>query len=179
MKGERASRLCVNCLDAKAQPTKTIFHHTVQFSFDQSYDFWINHGEILLGFEDIEQSYEVDSDDEEDNDDIDELLRDAFPTSDDEERNNDEGASVSGRHNNPDVEQLFVDMEKPLFPRCEDFLVLSFILRMMHVKASCKMANMIMDMMLQLLNEAFKYANFPKNHYEAKQYLQLIQCLFF
>ena len=30
-------------------------------------------------FEDIEQSYEVDSDGEEDNDDIDGLLRDAFP----------------------------------------------------------------------------------------------------
>ena len=63
-------------------------------------------------------------------------------------------------------------MEKPLFTGCEDFSVLSFLLRMMHVKVSCKMTNMAMDMMLQLLNEAFKSTNFPKNHYEAKQYLR-------
>ena len=60
-------------------------------------------------------------------------------------------------------------MEKPLFPRCEDFSVLSFLLRLMHVKVSCKMINMAMDMMLQLLNEAFKSVNFPKNHYETKK----------
>ena len=60
-------------------------------------------------------------------------------------------------------------MEKPLFPRCEDFSVLSFLLRLMHVKVSCKMTNMVMDMMLQLLNEAFKSVNFPKNHYETKK----------
>ena len=113
-----ASCPCANYLNAKAQPTKTIFHHIVQFGFDQSYDVWVNHGEILPGFEDIEQSYEVDSDGEEVNDDIDELLRDAFATSDDEEHNEDEGTNVTGRHNNPDVEQLFVDMEKPLFTGC-------------------------------------------------------------
>ena len=39
------------------------------------------------------------------------------------------------------------------------------------MKVSCKMKNMAMDMMLQLLSEAFKSVNFPKNHYEAKKYL--------
>ena len=42
----------------------------------------------------------------------------------------------------------------------------------MHVKVSCKMTSMAMDMMLQLLNEAFKSTNFPKNHYEAKKNLR-------
>ena len=69
-------------MNTKAQPTKTIFNHIVEFGFDQSYDVWVNHGEILPGFEDIEQSDEVDSDGEEDNDDIDELLCDTFLTSD-------------------------------------------------------------------------------------------------
>ena len=38
------------------------------------------------------------------------------------------------------------------------------------MKVTCKMSNIAMDMMLQLLNEAFKMAIFPKNHYEAKKY---------
>ena len=65
-------------------------------------------------------------------------------------------------------------MEKPLFTRCEEFLILRFLLRMMHVKVSCKMTNMTIDMMLQLLNEAFKSVNSLKNHYEEKKYLRLL-----
>ena len=69
------------------------------------------------------------------------------------------------------LRNYLTDMEKTLFSGCEDFLVLSFLLRMMHVKVTCKMSNIAMDMMLQLLNEAFKMAILPKNHYEAKKYL--------
>lgn len=38
----------------------------------------------------------------------------------------------------------------------------------MHVKVICKMTNMVMDMILQLLNKAFKVAQLPKNHYKVK-----------
>ena len=62
-------------------------------------------------------------------------------------------------------------MEKPLFLGCEDFSNLSFLLRFMHVKITFMMTNMSMDMMLQLLCENFKHANFTKNHYEAKKVL--------
>ena len=61
-------------------------------------------------------------------------------------------------------------MEKPLFFECKDFSILSI----MHVKVTCKMTNMSMDMMFQLLCEAFKHVNFPKNHYEANKYLHSI-----
>ena len=33
----------------KGQLTDIIFHHIVQFSFDQSYDIWVNLGEVLPG----------------------------------------------------------------------------------------------------------------------------------
>ena len=115
----------------------------------------------------------ADSGGEEDNDDVEDLLNDAFLGSDDEGGyNTDEGANRSGRHDDPDVEKLFDDMEKSLFLGCEDFSVLNFLLRMMHVKVTCKISNIAMDMMLQLLNEAFKMEILPKNHYEAKQYLR-------
>ena len=39
------------------------------------------------------------------------------------------------------------------------------------MKVYCEMTNTAMDMMLQLLNKAFKSTNFPKNHYEAKKYM--------
>ena len=41
-------------MKGEPQPTKIVFHHIVQFGFDQSSDVWANHGEMLPGFEDIE-----------------------------------------------------------------------------------------------------------------------------
>ena len=163
---------CTKYLNAKCQLTDTIFHHIILFSFDQSYNIWVYHGEILPSFEDIEEIHEVDSDGKVYNDDVEDLLHDVFLGSDDEGRNNaDEGINRSARHDDPDIEKLFDDMEKPLFPRCEDFLVLSFLLRMMHMKMTCKMLNIAMDMILQLLNEAFKMVILSKNHYEEKIYI--------
>ena len=40
------------------------------------------------------------------------------------------------------------------------------------MKVTCKMSNIAMDMMLQLLNETFKMAILPKNHYETKKYMR-------
>nr|XP_043639273.1 uncharacterized protein LOC122610343 [Erigeron canadensis] len=62
-------------------------------------------------------------------------------------------------------------MEKPLYPECDEFAVLGFLLELMNVKISCKMTNVAMDMILDLFSRAFKEANFPKNHYQAKKYL--------
>ena len=56
----------------------------------------------------------ADSGGEEDDDDVEDLLHDSFLGSDDESRNNvDEGTHRSARHDDPDVEILFDDMEKP------------------------------------------------------------------
>ena len=77
---------------------------------------------------------------EEDNDNVEDLLHDAFLGLNDEGPNNaDEWTNRSTRHDDLDVEKLFDDMEKPLFSECEDFSVLSFLLRMMHVNVTCKM----------------------------------------
>ncbi|KAL4590632.1 hypothetical protein LXL04_003569 [Taraxacum kok-saghyz] len=65
-------------------------------------------------------------------------------------------------------------MKKPLFPGCDTFSVLGFILRLMHAKLTCKMTNACMDMTLTLLSEAFKDSIIPKTHYEAKKYLQTL-----
>ena len=86
-------------------------------------------------------------------------MHDTFLGSDDEcGYDTDEKANCSARHDDPNVEKLFDDIKKPLFPRCEDFSVLSFLLRMMHVKVTCKMSNIAMNMMFLLLIEAFKMA---------------------
>ena len=39
---------------------------------------------------------------------------------------------------NDNVDEWFDDIEKPLFPGCEEFLVLSFLLNLIHVKVTSK-----------------------------------------
>ncbi|KAD4585782.1 hypothetical protein E3N88_23383 [Mikania micrantha] len=65
-------------------------------------------------------------------------------------------------------------MEKPLYPGCDEFSILGFLLELMNVKVTCKMTNVAMDMILNLFSHAFKDANLPKNHYEAKKYLRTL-----
>ena len=63
-------------------------------------------------------------------------------------------------------------MEKPLFPSCEEFSVLSFLLNLMRVKVTSKWTNTLIDLLLSLLNRAFKDIKLPKSNSEAKKYLR-------
>jgi len=72
------------------------------------------------------------------------------------------------------VDKLFIDMEKPLYPGCDEFSVLGFLLELKNVKVTYKMINVAMDMILNLFSRAYKDPNLPKNHYDAKKYLRTL-----
>ena len=50
-------------------------------------------------------------------------MRDVFLTPEDKEHNNADKRANRSRHNNPNVEQLFIDMKNSLFLGCEDFTI--------------------------------------------------------
>ncbi|KAJ0865961.1 putative Transposase-associated domain-containing protein [Helianthus annuus] len=164
---------CKKCVNARRHvPTVVVADHIIYNGFEPSYNVWIHHGEHLLGYETDQIDSDYEESENESHDDVNELLDDAFPTGGETEAENFmEGASL---HNNPKVEKLFVDMEKPLYPGCDEFSVLGFLLELMNVKVTCKMTNVSMDMILNLFSRAFKDANLPKNHYEAKKYLRTL-----
>ncbi|MFS7913384.1 hypothetical protein Hanom_Chr02g00141211 [Helianthus anomalus] len=146
----------------------------IQYGFEPTYNVWIYHGEHLPGYETDtdETNSEFEKSDNDSNDGVGELLDDAFPTGGNTEAGNfRDGAD---QRNNPNVEKLFVDMMKPLYPGCDEFSVLGFLLELMNDKVTCKMTNVSMDMILNLFSRAFKDANLPKNHYEAKNYLRTL-----
>ncbi|KAJ0845268.1 putative Transposase-associated domain-containing protein [Helianthus annuus] len=165
---------CRNCVNARRHVPDVVADHIIQYGFEPTYNVWIYHGEHLPGYEtDTEETNsEFEESDNESNDGVGELLDDAFPTGGNTEAENfRDGAD---QRNNPNVEKLFVDMMKPLYPGCDEFSVLGFLLELMNVKVTCKMTNVSMDMILNLFSRAFKDANLPKNHYEAKKYLRTL-----
>ncbi|KAK9048338.1 hypothetical protein SSX86_032699, partial [Deinandra increscens subsp. villosa] len=162
---------CRKCVNARRHVPSVVSTHIIHNGFSPSYNVWIYHGEHLPGYE-TDETNEFEESENGSNDGVHELLDDAFPQSVETESKN----SMDNPHqrNNPNVDKLFVDMEKPLYPGCEEFSVLGFLLELMNVKVTCKMTNVSMDMILNLFSRAFKDANLPKNHYEAKKYLRTL-----
>ncbi|KAJ0492169.1 putative Transposase-associated domain-containing protein [Helianthus annuus] len=165
---------CRNCVNARRHVPDVVADHIIQYSFEPTYNVWIYHGEHLPGYETDtdETNSEFEESDNESNDGVGELLDDAFPTGGNTEAGN--FRDGTDQRSNPNVEKLFVDMMKPLYPGCDEFSVLGFLLELMNVKVTCKMTNVSMDMILNLFSRAFKDANLPKNHYEAKKYLRTL-----
>ncbi|XP_062082399.1 uncharacterized protein LOC133788813 [Humulus lupulus] len=68
---------------------------------------------------------------------------------------------------------LFAEMEAPLFPGCEKYTYLNFLVKLMHFKVLGKIPNKIFDGMLELLQDAFPAPNkLPKSYYDAKMLLR-------
>ena len=103
---------CKKCVNARKNTPNMVASHIVHNLFDRTYKVWIHHGEQQPRDETVSENGDA-----EPNDGVDDLLHDAFPVVDEAEgRNVMDGAESADRHNNPNVEKLFVDMEKPLFP---------------------------------------------------------------
>ncbi|KAK1427929.1 hypothetical protein QVD17_16681 [Tagetes erecta] len=163
---------CRSCVNARRHIPRVVASHIIHNGFESTYKVWIHHGEHLPGYERNERNNDSVEGESESNGGVDELLEDAFPTGGETESENiNENDDI---RNNRNVEKLFLDMEKPLYVGCGEFSVLGFLLELMNVKVTCKMTNVSMDMILNLLSRAFKDANFPKNHYEAKKYLRTL-----
>jgi len=66
---------------------------------------------------------------------------------------------------------LLKDGEQPLYDGCTQFSKLSFLVKLYHIKVLCRISNKAMDMILELLHDAFKHANIPSSNYDAKKLL--------
>ncbi|KAJ0494170.1 putative Transposase-associated domain-containing protein [Helianthus annuus] len=147
---------CKKCVNARRHVPTVVADHIIYNCFEPSYNVWIHHGEHLPSYETDDTDSDYEESENESNDGVNELLDDVFPTGDESEAENFmDGVNL---RNNPKVEKLFVDMEKPLYPGCDKFSVLGFLLELMNVKVTCKMTNVSMDMILNLFSRAFKDA---------------------
>ena len=71
-----------------------------------------------------------------------------------------------------DFSGLFEEAKRELYPGCTKFSALTFLVKLMHIKALNLWSNKSFDMVLELLSEAFPMgARLPKTHYEARRML--------
>ncbi|KAL6327397.1 hypothetical protein AAG906_019710 [Vitis piasezkii] len=75
--------------------------------------------------------------------------------------------------NGKNIDYLFSEAHRELYPGCTKFSALSFLVKLMHIKVLNRWSNKSFDMLLELLLDVFPDgANIPKSHYDAKKMLQ-------
>ena len=152
--------------------------------FPQGYTFWCRHGELISSEPVLVNGYDTTNTEYEDPMQI--MINDAFGlfdmytnaesfTSSFEHRDDVKGGVLESQHGGNIMAQelfdLLKDGEQPLYDGCAKFSKLSFLLKLYHIKVLCLIRNKVMDMILELLHDAFKHANIPSSNYDAKKLL--------
>ena len=164
---------CPHCRNVYVQHITVVERHLMVKGFSRDYQNWIFHGEpmTLSGDDDLENVEDDAEDDvDEDDDDMMAALEDAAGGVHVDVSGDDYPAEQTRTE---DFSYLFDQAEKELYPGCKTFSVLTFIVKLMHIKVLNRWSNKSFDMLLQLLREAFPEGTIiGKSIYEVKRMLR-------
>ena len=174
---------CRQCLNVRFHDLVTIEQHLIRYGFSSSYNKWIHHGENIGGVSRAQTSMPSDRDGcavnenyvEDDNcfdDDIIAALNDMHAPIKKEADSNEYTSHEMGR-NEKNIDNLFGEAHKALYPGCTKFSTLTFLVKLMHIKVLNRWSNKSFDMLLELLLDAFPNGtSIPKSHYDVKKMLR-------
>lgn len=155
---------CRDCVLSDRLVIQEVHTHLLYRGFMPGYTVWYKHGE----HEDIDSS---DSEDySNDNaaggfdkcDNLDDLIEECVQ----QEPNGDAQKFY----------KLLEQSEEPLYPGCEKYSNLSFVVNLMHIKSTGKMSNKAFDQLLKLLKNAFPQCEkLPTSNYRAKKIVEELE----
>lgn len=160
---------CVNCSNRYRMTRNEVQCHLLFKGIRHDYTTWYLHGE--------DDSHKNDSSDEEcDNDDDVEHGDDMIGTIGDIYPHmmcDGESIGIEPQEPNEDAKKfyrLLEEVKQPLYPDCEKYSSLSFIVELMHIKCISTWSNNSFNMLLKLLKDAFPMCKtLPTSNYEAKK----------
>ncbi|XP_020245318.1 uncharacterized protein LOC109823444 [Asparagus officinalis] len=157
---------CKKCQNHCSYDTKTIKMHIVKNGFVHGYTKWYFHGENRKRLRE-ETINMLPS-----RDDIARMLASICPSSSTYENDvTSDSSNRTGRDRNVrNFENLIEDAKKPLYPNCQKYSKLSFIVRLFQIKCLNKWSNKSLSSLLELLKDLLPEDNLvPKTWYEAKK----------
>ncbi|KAF5459683.1 hypothetical protein F2P56_019609 [Juglans regia] len=168
---------CRRCRNRSFYSIPTVEDHLFIIGIDPTYTEWIFHGEDDP-FLDATFSYEEADDASAYSDyidDVDEMLDDIRHGSfmDNSARyegnaNPNDQPSTSYTPTNLNFEELVANARHPLYPSCDKFSKLSFIVKLLHIKSIGGWTVKSFDMVIKLLQAAFPNALFPDSYNDAR-----------
>ncbi|XP_016471415.2 uncharacterized protein LOC107793551 [Nicotiana tabacum] len=162
--GIRIQCPCTNCNHVRRKTREEVKIDILRWGIDPTYNRWIHHGESDSSSDD-EINSSANSDLENDDATTFEMLHDMYhgvPTDNITHDQSDE--SAESRYEEPNAEaksfyRLLKDAEQKLYPDCEKFSKLSFVMRLFQMKCLHSWSNTSLDSLLKLLSDVF-----PKGH---------------
>jgi hypothetical protein len=174
---------CRKCVNSFWKEAGEVREHLICDGFLEGYRTWNLHGEASSSMnhqnyaaaaEGIEDSAEVIEDSSED-DEISDLLRDLAAGLDDRGDFEDNSSNLETCPELVALEKSVAENSKELFPNCKKYTQLRFLIRLLHIKLLGGWTDRSMDLLLELLNDAFPGGpNLPRNFHEAKKLVKTI-----
>ncbi|XP_028125055.1 uncharacterized protein LOC114321997 [Camellia sinensis] len=188
---------CMDCLNCEQHTCKIVEYHLVLKRMSPSYKTWMHHGESVP----MNQSHALNDDNHndfgsvrdrmeaetgEDQDKILNLLEDVYmgttindaENEEDEEDgdNDDDVANNVEKEGVPNFNKSLNDAQRELYTGCRKFSLLSFVVKMLHVKVLNKWSNKSFNMLLGILKDLLPVSDqvIPWTLYEAKKFLRAL-----
>ncbi|CAI8608944.1 unnamed protein product [Vicia faba] len=175
---------CKRCGFRKLKSRSDMFDHLSWSPFPQGYTMWIHHGESFVRSSTISPSTTPSM--VEDTNIVEEpiqnMINDAFgvygnhaneiPSASNLEIEQEDyvmPSSTQERNEAKEYYELAREGEQPLYEGCIRYSRLSFLVKLYHIKCLCGLSEKAMTMILELIKDAFEYANIPSSFYEAKK----------
>ena len=175
---------CLKCMNVERHVSVVIVFHLIQNGIAPSYKTWMHHGEPipanhqLVSNESCQPSGEsagdgVAADEHENPDDIERLVNDYYAAAIMNDEELDELPDNVETESVWNFDKLMKDAHQELYPRCK-FTLLSFVIKLLHVKVLNKWSNKSFDTLLGLLKELLPISeqDVLGNIYEAKKFLR-------
>ncbi|CAI8606852.1 unnamed protein product [Vicia faba] len=149
---------CKRCGFRKLKSRSDMFDHLSWSPFPQGYTMWIHHGESFNMINDAFGVYGNHANE--------------IPSASNleiEEEDYVMPSSTQERNEAKEYYELAREGEQPLYEGCRQYSRLSFLVKLYHIKCLCGLSEKAMTMILELIKDAFEYANIPSSFYEAKK----------
>lgn len=162
---------CNSCANLYWLDKSTVYDHLICNGFLVGYSEWMFHGEDSFSqpFDSSNPQVQTDMDDE-----IDAMLREGLGFFYDS--TTDVNCSDDEREQDVDMEtyyRLANEASKQLYPGCQRFSKLQFIVRLLNIKNLWGVTNACFDELLALLKEALpKGESLPKSYHEARKFIK-------
>ncbi|XP_073003919.1 uncharacterized protein [Typha latifolia] len=155
---------CRKCNNARIRTRKEVYDHLIIHGILRTYTHWVAHGEDIIELNNIEEI--GDDDDEDEHDNLEEMMHDLnCGTSVDLEEEPNEEATRFYR--------LLEDARRPLYPGCEKFSKLSFLVKLFHIECLNNWSDKGFNMIIKLLRNILPSGEtLPNSWYKAKQIIK-------
>ncbi|KAL7218732.1 hypothetical protein ACSBR2_011915 [Camellia fascicularis] len=172
---------CVDCLNGTKFSRHVVRLHLIRRGIAISYRTWVHHGEHVPMFRDHPSMRNDDTEsngsgmtgNHENVGELPTMLEEIYMSGLMDDHIDKERTS-SERHNLLKFMKLFDDAQRKVYPECEKFSILSFVIKMLHLKVYNKWSNKSFDMVVQVFKDILPKCDetVPWTLYEAKKFLR-------